>query len=202
MITDPVAIQYSRESLRPAADKIARSYYRLAQLNDQWNATTGTNDEVFALLQPEIVRVATLVANTWMFVWKANRLWDALSINALIPNDSAELLFDNDDATAPSPSLPVVSGQDLRRLKNRMEEFQHWLDAAQFVNDGGVTLPIDYANLNDVLRMTEDGSKTPTTAWGRQVAVIHAEEIRTEYEVTNTAYLSQILRASARFTEL
>ena len=156
-ITDPAAIKYANESFRPAADKLARTYYQLVQLNDQWNALNGTNDEIFALLKPEIMRVANIVSQTFKFVFFANKVYDALSLAPLFPNDVGELLQDADS------TRPPVTGQDLSRLKNRMEEFQHWLDAAQFVNDSGVTLPIDFAFFNDILRLTDEGSKDPTT---------------------------------------
>jgi len=198
-ITDQAAIKFSNDHFRTIADKIARSYYRLAQLNDQWGAITGDNDTKFGLLEAEIREVATLVARTFFACFRANKIYDALSLNAVIPNDNLEVLHDGVDG--PDLNRPTVTGQDLRRLKNRMEEFQHWLDAAQFVNDSGVTNPIDHVILTDFLRLTDDGAKTPTTNWGRQVAVVQAEVLRLEYEVTNTSYLTHILTVSPRFTE-
>lgn len=206
-ITDPAAIKYANEQFRPAADKIARCKYRSEELSAAWAALQGTNDDRFAQLQLQIQRVANLVTNTWRFVFWADRLWQSGSLHLLFPNDPLEELHDNADATGPDPNRPTVTGEDLRRLKNRMEEFANWLARGtdldlQFDNDALATEPLTYGFFDDFARMAEDGAKAQTTGWGREVAVDRCGELVTEYETTNPGKFNHILRAAVNATPL
>lgn len=200
-ITDPAAIKYANRQFRVAADKLARCKYRSEELGAAWTAIQGTNDERFFLLKAQIQKVANLLSNTWRLCFWADRLWQASSLHLLFPNDAGEILFDNADATGPDPNRPEINGQDLRRLKNRMEEFVNWLSRGtdldlQFANDATATEPLTYGFFDDVARMTSDGAKEPTTGWGREVAVDRCGELVTEYETTNPGKFNHILRVA------
>ena len=200
-ITDPAAIKFSNEQFRPAADRLARCYYRSVELSEAWAALTGTNDEKFALLLPDIQRVATLMTNTFRFVWWADRLWQSGSMVALFPNDPAELVFDNEDGTAQDPNRPPLTGEDLRRVKNHMEAFGNWLSRGtdldkQFETDGAATLPVTHTYFDDAARMANDGAKVPVTNWGRLVAVERCGDLVLEFGTTTPSRLTHILRAA------
>lgn len=197
-ITNPAAIRYCNEHIRPMADRLARCFYRCHELRDAWVATPGTNDEKMALLLPQIRRVSDLVANTMRFVWWADRVWQFGSIAALIPNDAAEIVFDNSNATGPDTSRSVMTGQGVRRLKNRAEEFNNWLQRgtdvdAHFLTDLLATLPTTYGILDDFGRLAPESSAVPTTAWGRKIAVERCGSLVTQWEVTVPANLTHIL---------
>lgn len=200
-ITDPAAIKFCNEYFRPASDKLAQCFYFSHQLRDSWNGLSGTNDERMALLLPFIRRVADKVTNTLRFIWWSDRIWQSSSMAALIPSDVAQVVFDNAKATAPDPSRPTITGQDCRRLKNRMEEFTNWLSRGtdlnqQWVNDATATLPITYAWFDDFARLAHDSSRVPTTAQGRAVAVDRCGAIVTQWETTAPTDFSHILRVS------
>ncbi len=51
-ITDPTAIRFSNEKIRPAADELAQAYYKVKAIVDEWfaqslgNVLTNTSDQV------------------------------------------------------------------------------------------------------------------------------------------------------------
>lgn len=205
-ITDPAAIKFSNEWFRTSADRLARCFYLCQELKNRWTNTPGTNDEKFALLLPHIKKVATRLANTYFHIFKATRIYDSASLNSLFPNDANEVVYDNVAGDGPDPNRPTVTGQSLMRLKRRMEEFNNWLARGtdldkHFVTDSSATLSITYAYLNDIMRLVSDGSKTPTTAWGRQVAEFRTNDLITEWTVTNPNYIGHILACSVNSIE-
>jgi hypothetical protein len=269
-ITDETAIFFSDTFIRPSADRIVRSYRRLDKLNEEWDASPGNNDAKFSLLQTNIAEVAQRVSLAYWFVARANLIWDELNLQSLFPNDTSAVI----DGAGPAPTgdgRAAITGQDVRRCQNRMDEFQQWLDQGSFdiadlidvtltaatfttatknltqtgafssythnagdviyINGGtgvttgvysvasktdndtivlsddiGGTDPSDVTSsssavgndtyLRHMIRMSHDGSKAPTTAWGRTVAVDRADDIKTEYEVTHTAKYNQLLLCS------
>lgn len=203
-IIDPAAIKFCNNHLRPSADLLARSYYRCRELEDRWDAVSGTNDVKFALLSKQIAKVANLLTRTWRKVFFAGLDWNAGSLGPLFPNDPTEVLHDNIDLSGPDLTRPEITGQDIIRVKRRTEEFRNWLPRGtdtdkHFVTDANVnetTNPISNNYLKDVMRLITDGSKAPTTNWGRVLVKERGLDLTTEYEVTNPNYLTHILAVS------
>lgn len=205
-IIDPAAIRFSNERIRPAADRLARCYYRGKALADSWSSLNGDNNAKFAVLKPTIESVATLITNTFRFCWWADRIWQSGSLVSLFPNDPLEIIWDNFDNTGPDLNRGEINSQDIRRLKNRMEEFTNWLSRGtdldkHWVNDSSVILPIIYNYFDDVARMAEEGAKEPVTNWGRIVAVERCPDIVTEYETNSPNSLTHILRCAVNIGE-
>lgn len=265
-ITDPTALHFSNTAIRPAADRIVRTYRKLDKLNEEWVALGGTNDDKFALLQGKIQQVATYVSSAYWFIAEANLMWDELGLQSLFPNDTSPVIDG-----APADGRSAITGQDVRRCQNRMDEFEYWLDNGPFsltqpisvaltaatfttatktltetgaftgytwasgdyifitggtgvvagiyevasrtnnntivlVDDIGGTNPADVTssvstagndvNLRTFVRMAEQGSKAPTTNWGRIIAVVRAGEIKKEYETTNVNKYNQLVLCS------
>lgn len=193
-ITDTAAIKFSNEHIRPSADRLARAYYRLVEINDLWEASQETNDQKVVLFGSQISDVAGRVSQIYYSVAKSAQLYDALTMQALFPNDPLEEVWDNTDNTAQDPNRPAITGEDVRRVKNRMDEFRTWMEKNDF--DEATVNPLDYANLDSFLRIASDGAKTPTTNWFLQVAKTRADEMRLQYETTFPQHLSHLLRAA------
>jgi len=200
-ITDSAAIKFCNEQIRPSADRLARSYYRSKELSELWNALTGTNDERFALLADQIEKVANLIRWTRNSIFNADRIWNSNNLQALIPNDAAEEVWDNLDNTGQDTNRPPLTGQDVRRVKFRMEEYtNHWERGTDvdkhWVLDTNATLPIIYDYLEDAWRLTTESAKVPTGFQAMKFASERCGDIVTEYETTNPAKLTHILIAS------
>lgn len=188
-ISDASAIRWCNEYGRPAADRIVRCYRLLKELNANWTAMQGTNDERFAVFRKEIQRVATAVSNTYFFVSRGLVMWDGQALGGVIPNDAAEIVQDG----APSDGRQQISGQDVVRVRVRMREFEGWLadPTGTFATTDQLR---DNAKLRQFLRIAQDGHREPTAAWGAAVAVTLAGELVTEYETTNPAFLVHLRR--------
>lgn len=202
-ITDQAAVKFSNEQFRVIADRLARCYYLGKQLSQHWAALAGTNDEKYAILRDEIVVVSNLAIRTFKLCWWADRIWQSGTLVSLFPNDAAEILFDNQSGSGPDTTRGEVTGQDLRRLKNCMEQFSNWMsrgtDAAKgWTTDALAVLPITYDYFDDVARLAEDNSKAPTSAHARIVAVDRCGDIVTRYETDSPSSLTHILKVAVR----
>lgn len=188
-INDASALRWCNEYGRPAADRILRNYRQLKELNANWTAMPGTNDERFAVFKKEIQRVSTVVSNTYFFISRGLIMWEGQALGGVIPNDPAEIVEDG----APSDGRQQITGQDVVRVRVRMREFEGWLS-----DPTGTFNPADQlrdnAKLRRFLRIAQDGHREPTAAWGAAVAVTLAQEIVTEYETTNPSYLIHLRR--------
>lgn len=201
-ITDPAAIKYCNEQIRPGADRLARCYYRAKKINDKWTGLTGTNAEKWALMKSSIIDAAGVFERTFMLCFRADRLFNSGSIGSIIPNDAAELVYDNSDRTGQDASRPPLTGQDARRVKLRMEEFYNWLahgtDADEHWDtdaNAPATAPI-WDFYDTVGRLDSDSAKEPTADWGRVFAAERCAEIIAEYETSHPVNLSHLLRAA------
>jgi len=185
-ITSPEAIKFSNEQFRPAADRLARCYFKGVELRSHWLALGGTNDEKYALLQDKVERVATLFSVTREFIFRADRIWNSDAMQTLIPNDANEELWDDPSGGQQDPYRPPVNGQDLRRLKARMEEFNNWLDRGtdadkHFVNDASAILPITYGYLDDVFRVSQFTSNNANGNQAGRFASLRCGDFETEF---------------------
>ncbi len=200
-ITDPAAIKFSNEQFRPAADRLARCYYRSKELLDAWAALTGTNDEKFALLAGKVERVGTLLKNTRRFIFNSDRIWNSGNVVNLFPNDAAEEIHDDPDGGQQDPNRPPLTGQDVRRLKWRMEEFVNWLDRGtdvdpHFETDTNALLPITFANLEWAFKCSNESAVATVTNSARILATTRCGELIAELEASSNQNLNQILRAA------
>ena len=197
-ITDPAAITFCNEQIRPAADKLARCYYLAQERHDHWTALSGTDAEKYALMVDECERLANQIRNTRLWTFNADRIWNSNGLVSLIPNDVAEEVWDNSDSTAQDPGRPPMTGQDVRRVKFRMEEFNNWLDRGtnadkHWVLDTNATAPVIYGYLDDVYPFTKEAVKTPTDVEASTFVTGRALDIVTEYELANNQSLNQVL---------
>ena len=202
MITDANAIKFSNEHLRTGADKLYRAYDALRGVNEQWNALTGTTDERYALLSEDISRVSNIVTHSFFNLRRTTMLWNALSMASLFPNDPAEEGWDASGGGAQDPNRPPITGQDVRRLKNRFEEFISFLERgtdvdSHFLSESAPqTLPITNDFIGQVLVLSSDGAKTPAGNDGRKFAKLLGDQLVTEYTVTNPEFVNHILRVA------
>lgn len=202
-ITDPAAVAFSNEQFRQIADRLGRCYYLGKQLRQQWLALTGTNDEKVTILFDDIIRVGTLYTRTFKRCWNADHVWNAESVHLLFPNDVNEVLFDNLTGDNYDTTRGQVNGQDLRRLKNRMEEFSNWLSRGTdldkaWTTDALAVLPITYDYYRTCVRVSEDRVGTPSTNDCRIFVVDRCGELLTQYETNTPASLNNILKVAVR----
>lgn len=199
-ITDSAAIKYSNEYSRRAADKFARAYWRSHEVVDRWGSLSGGNQAKLDLMGFDLERAANRIAEAFWFLEKTRLQWDALNMQAVIPNDAGEEVWDNADQSGQDPNRPPITGQDLRRANWRYEEFVNHLkydpliadSAPVFRKDGEITIEnLSYDILKDVLRMTGEGVDATAFWAGNFVDVCTA--IKTEYETTNPSYIQHIL---------
>lgn len=200
-ITDPIAINFSNVWLRPGADRLARVYYRSKEASVKWNAISGTNAEKLVIMQPQITNLADVIDRAVRFLQRLDRLWNAENLNSFIPNDNTEILHDNEDNSGPDPNRPTLNGQDLRRFKNRSEEFLNYMtrgtDADKhWVNDAGATLPVINDYYDDVMRLTKFSSVADTGGQANTLISGRVEDILTEYETDNPNKLDHIVKVS------
>jgi hypothetical protein len=186
-ITNTLAIQFSNEHIRPTADKLTRSFYMLQKLRNDWNALTGTDQEKFDILKADIQRIADRISKFRDDIFKSKRLYDALSMNTLFPNDPLEIVVDG----APADGRGQITGQDVRRLNARMKEWLAWLEKAAF--DDASLNPLNYNYLEHFLRVN---TLAVTADWGKTIAVNRAADLVTEYTVTNPSYLTHISKVA------
>lgn len=197
-ITDAGAVQYINERIRPAADRLARCFYRAQKISDRWNSISGTNAEKLALMSSSLASAADLFWRTRNFIFEADRIWTVAGMSALIPNDNTELVFDNGDNSAQDPSRPPINGQDVRRVKQQMEEFVNWLQRGtdldkHFLTDAAPpTLPITYDYLDNVGRIINANPADPT-AGQANTFVDRCDDLVTQYETTSPADLTRVL---------
>lgn len=200
-ITDPSTIKFCNEQIRPAADKLARAYYRSLKVSQLWAAQPGTNDEKFVVLADSVRRAANHLRWAWRFVSNADRIWNSNNIQAVIPNDPLEEVWDAPGGGGQDPTRPPLTGQDVRRVKFRMEEFTNWLSRGtdgdeHWVLDANATLPITEDYIDDVYRLTDEAVVTPTGFQAKTLAVDRCGQIVTEWGTTNPSKFTHILLAS------
>lgn len=198
-ILDPATIRFSNEYLRKSANLIARAYYKAHETADKWNALGGTNAEKLGLLYSLLGEAANKLTWMYRFCDQTRLFWDALNMQANIPNDPAEELWDNETLTGQDPTRPPVSGQDLRRLNWRIEESVNWLKYDPlvadpvFVKDADLTTEVlTYTPLKDAMRLDPDSPEDPTGAWAAQL-IVRCQEIVTHYETTQPAWFNHVL---------
>ena len=185
-ITDVNAIRFSNEHIRTTADKLSRSFYLCQKLKNDWNAISGTDDEKFAIMRNDVLRVGDRIANYYGQIFMSKRLYDALSMNTLFPNDPAQVLSDG----APTDGRSVITGQDIRRINARTKEFLAWLEKAAF--DDASLNPINYNFLEQFMRVN---TSLVTSAWANNV-ISRCGDLVTEWTVTNASYLGHISKVA------
>jgi len=191
-ITNAAAIRFSNEHIRTSADKLSRSFYLCQKLKNDWAAIAGTDAEKYAILGNDIARVADRVSRFYSDVFISKRLYDALSMNTLFPNDPAEIVVDG----APADGRSQITGQDVRRINARMKEWLAWLDKAVF-DDASLNV-VNYNFLEQFLRIN---TALVTADWGKTIAVNRAGDLVTEWTVTNAAYLGHISKVAVNGRE-
>lgn len=200
-ITDAAAIKFCNERIRPGADRLARCKFRAEELNTQWTGLGGTWQEKFDLLEPEIRNVGNLLTNTVRFLWWADQVWLGLSLQSVIPDDDTEEVWDDPDNTGQDPTRPPLDGKLVRNNKRRQEEFVNWMRRSTGVTEHWITdfevttetLVDEY--FRDAMRLTDD-SLAPTAGQAKLLADDHCGRIVTEYETTNPAKFTQIIKAA------
>jgi hypothetical protein len=200
-ITDLRAINYSNRFLRPAADKLARTYSRMKELNARWDEIGGTDAEKIVALDALIQSTRRLVIRTYRFCrdvidyWEADRTtWDDL-----IPNDVNELVFDNADRTGQDPNRPLVTGRDLRRLRSRVDEFVNWLECGTPSDHHFVaqpTLAVTRNFLHDIYNSATTDVYTASEADVLKLTNSRSNELLQEYETDNPGKLGHIYAVS------
>lgn len=186
-ITDINAIRFSNDHIRPTADKLSKSFYLCQKLRNDWTALAGTDQEKFDILRRDIETIAARISNYYADVFASKRLYDALSMGSLFPNDANEILMDG----APGDLRSQITGQDVRRINSRSKEWLAWLEKAAF-NDASAN-PTNYSNLEQFMRIN---TSLVTADWGRQVANNRTNDLVTEYTVTNPSYLGHITKVA------
>mgnify|MGYP006908208026 CR=1 FL=1 len=180
-ITDPTAIAYCNESVRPAADLIAQSYYLADQVKTQWDALGG-DQAALDVMGSTIREAAERIDQTYLHCVKQYRRWFANGINVLIPNDTA------DDAIidgAPNGGRPAINADDVYNLVDQMGEFYGWL------NNGTWSFDVtgDRAEWDTVLQMTK-----PTLVLAEATNFTNrCAELRTQMEANTNAKLNEVL---------
>ena len=198
-ITDTAAIKYSNEVIRPMCDRIVRVKFEAEELVAIWGALAGTADEKLALLHRRFHRFCVHTFRTARLAAEAELLWDSLSLAPLFPNDPAEIVHDAPDGSGPDPNRPGLSGQDVRRIKNRIEEFDSYFGAGTDLDKQWVStpvLPITFDYLKHVVRMTDEGGRAPTGGWAGTIVNGRCADILQQYNVDAANKFEHLLRGS------
>jgi len=190
-ITDPAAIRFSNEHIRTTADRLSKSFYILQKLRNDWNALGGTDQDKFDILRNDILSAGARITRFYSEIFFSKRLYDALSMNTLFPNDVNEVLVDG----APTDGRGQITGQDIRRINLRTKEWLAWFDKAAF-DDLSVN-PVNYNYLEQFLRLN---TQQVTADWGKTVASNRAGDLVIEYTVTNPTYLTHISKVAVNGT--
>lgn len=200
-ISDAEAIKFSNERIRPAADRLAKAYYKAQQTKDLWESMTGTNAEKLALIQPILEDTANRLNWTYRFCEETRLLWDALVMANLFPNDNTEEVWDNGSRTAPDQSRQAINGEDVRRINWTIEEYVNWckytplVSTPVFLRDGQLTTEIlGYDAIKDILKLASDGFGSPSGTQANNL-ITRCGELKTEWGTTNTNRLTWILKA-------
>lgn len=190
-IIDPGAISYCNEVVRPLANNLARSYYRLKTLNQQWVALPGTNAAKLALLRSTVNAACDDITDAYFQAYRAQCQWEGLGMNSLFINDPSEQVYDDGAFSGQDQSRPPVNGQDIQRLNTRWREIIAWLERGEFVATSVATL--DRANLQQALKFTRDGARVPSGGQAASVATTFATAYINFLETNANQYLRHIL---------
>lgn len=141
-ITDPRAINFSNNQVRPVCDLLAQAYNRCNAVNQRWVAL-GSNQTALNQMQPDILKAANRILDAYNAALLVERVWFGVSgLSALFPNDSSPV-FDNGAVSAQDATRPPIAGANVNNAVTRCVEFQNWLLSAAGAFNG--TLQVETA---------------------------------------------------------
>jgi hypothetical protein len=124
-ITNALALKFSDQQVRQAADLMSQSYNRGVQVSARWTAL-GSNQSALDQMQVDIRGAADKLLAAFSFLCMAEKVWFGSSgISAMFPNDTSPV-FDN-GGTAQDPNRPALTGAKVNNVITRLIEFQNWL---------------------------------------------------------------------------
>lgn len=199
-ITDATAIKFSNEYLRPLANKIARAKFRASETKQQWDALSGGWQDKLNVMPGQLTRAANHLMWAYHHAKRVTGQWDADNLQAVIPDDPAEELWDNNIAnpTGPDPKRPPVTGRDLRNINWHGEELVNWLERGVFLKDFGLDLalhPIANVGRDRALRVWRHTVAAVTPGEANNL-IATLGELLAEYETDNPSHWGHVLKVA------
>lgn len=186
-ITDPTAVRFSNERIRPLADKLSQVYYLGVDLDDQWTALGGGQTALDAL-RVKLKDWAERARDAYDFASMLRHDWNALA--SPIPN-TADTIIDGSE----SDSRQSITGAQANNVFNRAIELNNWLDTGDFAGGGSG----GGAHRNTVLEAAFMLAADLATTEGGNV-INRINEQRSNYEASSNAVLSTILAVAVNTT--
>lgn len=179
-ITNPEALRFSNESIRPGADRHGRSYYRADALRDRWNGLTGSTSAKIMLVKADMRLAADQLRDLFKWTFDREQLW-FLGYNAII-TDTADSIADG------RTDVPPITGVQANRIIDRFRQWNNYLRTGNFDSFAAG----NYATLNMVLSVCSDGLAAISDADGQNFINV-CNALANRYEATSNAELSTIL---------
>lgn len=182
-ISDPTAIKFCNEQVRPAADRLAQAYFRCDSARDRWDSLGGGQPAI-DVMEADIRDAADAVVEAYQHCFLAEKLW-FLGTNIVIPN-TAEAIDDG----SPTDLRPAATGAKVHAVMDRAVQIQNWLfSATQSFSDAARN---NSAPFNTVIEASSNGPPTMSVAAAGNM-MTRASELRTNYEATGNENLAMLL---------
>lgn len=189
-ITNARAIKFSNERIRPAADRLLKSYSRCVAVVDAWTAL-GSSQAALDQMQAQITDAAERLIESFDFVYWTEKRWFN-GISTFFPNDTSPV-FDLNGGTGQDPGRPALTGAKVNSLVTRCIELQNWLlSAAGSFTDA---TRASSAFLGTVLQVSASGP-VPIVLADAGNFINRCGELKTNYQATTSANLNTVLAAA------
>lgn len=186
-ITDPQAIAFVNNIVRPAADKLAQLYYQGVSLSERWTALGGGQPAI-DVLATDLKAAADLATGpTGMYgqLWLAEKTWFLLGATSLIPN-TADTIADG----AGPDGRPIITGAMAVAVMARVTEWLNYVlsSAGSFAD----TTRANVSYYNTLLAPSSYGPLTLSVADAGNF-INRCDEIAANYQAASNANLNSIL---------
>jgi len=118
-------ITFSNERVRPAADALARCYYRAVSLITRWNAL-GAGQAALDNMMGDLRYAAARLVDAYQMCLMTERMWFLGTNVSFISNDTTQV-WDNSDRTAQDATRPLNTTAKVNGVMNRVVEAQNWI---------------------------------------------------------------------------
>lgn len=183
-ITSQTDLNFSDQRVRPAADQLARAYYRAGSLISRWNAL-GAGQSALNVMSADIRSAASYLVDAYTFCFLTEKIW-FLGVNSdFISNDTTAV-----SDGSPADGRPANTTAKVNGVMNRVVEVQNWLfSATESFTDSTRN---NAAAFNTVLQASNYGPATIALSDAANF-INRCTELKTNYEATSSANLNTLL---------
>lgn len=182
-VTDPTAIQFCNQMVRPCADQMARAYYLCVAAVARWNGLGG-GSAALAVMSADICRCADAIKAAYLSAYSAEVYW-FLGVNGSFPNDTTTV-----SDGSPGDGRPAATGTKVNAVLTNVVQFQNWLlSATESFTDAARN---NRGALNTVYQASSGGTASLQVSDAGNL-INRAGELIANYTANTNANLSALL---------